>query len=259
MGGAVPTQTGRLSPLGLCRARMPKLDRRLRGCDIAVCRASTQRLALWAYNGAHGLPAVGGSLFTREQVVPMAWIELHTQRLCLRTWQPADLRGFAELNGDPQVMRYFPSVMSRAQSDAMARRMQAHFVTHGFGYWVLERHGQPGLIGVLGLQQVRFEAVFSPAVEMGWRLQPAHWRQGYALEAATAVMACAFEQLQLEQVLAFTVPANLPSQALMQCLGMHRDPAADFEHPLLPARHPLRPQRLYRLTRGAWLEQQNES
>ena len=188
----------------------------------------------------------------------MIRLELHTERLLLRTWRAEDLRGFAALNGDPQVMRHFPSVMSRAQSDAMARRMQAHFAEFGFGYWVLERHGQPGLIGVLGLQWVRVEAAFTPAVEIGWRLQQAHWRQGYALEAATAALACAFEQLQLPEVLAFTVPANRPSLALMQRLGMGRNPADDFEHPLLPAGHPLQPHLLYRLTRAAWLEQQND-
>ena len=188
----------------------------------------------------------------------MAWLELHTERLLLRTWQPADLPGFAALNADPQVMRHFPSVMSRAQSDAMARRMQAHFVQHGFGYWVLERREQPGLIGVLGLQRVNFDAAFTPAVEIGWRLQQAHWRQGYALEAATAVLACAFAQVQLAELLAFTVPANLPSQALMQRLGMQRNPHDDFDHPLLPEGHPLRRHLLYRLSRDNWLEQQHD-
>ena len=179
-------------------------------------------------------------------------LELQTPRLLLRTWQAADLRGFAELNADPQVMRHFPSVLSRVQSDAMARRMQAHFVTHGFGYWVLERREQPGLIGVLGLQRVAFAAAFTPAVEIGWRIQRQHWRQGYALEAATAVLAYAFAQLQLQQVLAFTVPANLPSQALMQRLGMQRNPNEDFAHPLLPVGHPLRAHRLYRISRDQW-------
>jgi RimJ/RimL family protein N-acetyltransferase len=102
------------------------------------------------------------------------------------------------------------------------------------------------------LQQVAFAAAFTPAVEIGWRIQRQHWSQGYALEAATAVLAYAFAQLQLEQVLAFTVPANLPSQALMQRLGMQRDPAEDFAHPLLPAGHPLRAHRLYRIGREQW-------
>jgi RimJ/RimL family protein N-acetyltransferase len=62
--------------------------------------------------------------------------------------------------------------------------------------------------------------------------------------------------LQLEQVLAFTVSANVPSQALMQRLGMQHSPSEDFQHPLLPPGHPLRSHLLYRLRRTAWLEQQ---
>lgn len=189
----------------------------------------------------------------------MTEIELHTARLRLRGWRTEDLRGFAALNADPEVMRHFPSVMSRAQSDAMARRIQAHFALHGFGQWVLERREQPGLIGSLGLQQVGFEAAFTPAVEIGWRLQRAHWRQGYALEAAEAVLAHAFDVLQLNEVLAFTVPANLPSQALMQRLGMQHQVEQDFQHPLLPEGHPLRRHVLYRLSQASWRAQQKSA
>ena len=189
----------------------------------------------------------------------MAEIELHTARLRLRGWRTEDLRGFAALNADPEVMRHFPSVMSRAQSDAMARRIQAHFALHGFGQWVLERREQPGLIGSLGLQHVGFEAAFTPAVEIGWRLQRAHWRQGYALEAAEAVLAHAFDVLQLHEVLAFTVPANLPSQALMQRLGMQHQVEQDFQHPLLPDGHPLRRHVLYRLSQASWRAQQKSA
>jgi len=183
---------------------------------------------------------------------------LHTPRLRLRSWRTEDLRGFAALNADPQVMRHFPGILNRAQSDAMARRIQAHIVEHGFGHWVLERREQPGLIGVLGLQQVKFEAAFTPAVEIAWRLLPAYWHQGLAGEAAQAALRFAFEQLNLPQVLAFTVPANLPSQALMQRLGMQRDPAEDFLHPLLPRDHPLRPHVLYRLGQARWRELQDD-
>lgn len=186
----------------------------------------------------------------------MTVIELCTPRLLLRGWHSTDLRAFAALNRDPRVMEHFPGIMSRAQSDAMARRIQAHFALHGFGQWVLERHEQPGLIGVLGLQWVRFDAAFTPAVEIGWRLHQAHWRQGYAREAGEAVLAHAFQVLQLPAVLAFTVPANRPSQALMGALGMQHQAAEDFEHPLLPVGHPLRRHVLYRLSRNAWQARQ---
>jgi RimJ/RimL family protein N-acetyltransferase len=188
----------------------------------------------------------------------MPLIELHTNRLILRDWQARDLAGFARLNADAQVMRFFPGPLDQAQSDALAGRIQQHIHRHGFGVWVLEMHGEPGLIGTLGLQQVLFDSAFAPAVEIAWRLLPAYWHQGLAGEAAQAALRFAFEQLNLPQVLAFTVPANLPSQALMQRLGMQRDPAEDFLHPLLPRDHPLRPHVLYRLSQARWRERQDD-
>lgn len=181
-------------------------------------------------------------------------IELHTPRLRLRTWRDSDLPAFAALNGDAEVMRHFPACMSVAESDALAGHIRQHFAEHGFGPWVLERRDQPGLIGVLGFQHVGFEASFTPAVEIAWRLHPAFWRQGYALEAAEMALYCAFTQLGLDQIVAFTTPDNLPSLGLMQRLSMQHDKAGDFEHPRLPQGHPLRPHVLYRLSWQAWLE-----
>jgi RimJ/RimL family protein N-acetyltransferase len=185
--------------------------------------------------------------------------ELHTTRLILRDWQSADLPAFARLNDDAQVMQHFPARMNHQQSDALAARIQRHIEQHSFGQWVLERRDQPGLIGVLGLQHVLFDSAFSPAVEIGWRLLPEYWHQGLATEAAQAALHFAFTRLQLPQVLAFTVPANRPSQALMQRLGMQRDPAEDFLHPLLPKNHPLRPHVLYRLRQSNWQTLQQDA
>ena len=184
----------------------------------------------------------------------MGEIELHTPRLRLRGWRSADLRGFAALNADPEVMRHFPGIMSRAQSDAMARRIQAHFALHGFGQWVLERREQPGLIGSLGLQHVGFEAAFTPAVEIGWRLAKEHWGLGYASEAAWTALRCGFDRLALKEIVSFTAQANLPSEKVMQAIGMRHDPADDFEHPKLAAGHPLRHHVLYRISREQWLQ-----
>lgn len=197
---------------------------------------------------------LGCSISTQR--LRMSMIELCTKRLRLRNWQPNDLAIFAELNADPQVMHFFPGPLDRPQSDALAARIEAHIDSRGFGPWVVERLEQPGMIGILGLQQVLFDSAFTPAVEIGWRLLPDYWHQGLASEAGQAALRFAFEQLELPQVLAFTVPANLPSQALMQRLGMQHDPAEDFLHPLLPKNHPLRPHVLYRLERDRWLERE---
>lgn len=182
----------------------------------------------------------------------MPIIELTSPRLRLRAWREEDLPAFAALNADPEVMRYFPAPLDPAQSDALAVRLRAHFEAHGFGQWVLERHEQPGLIGILGLLHVGFEAAFTPAVEIGWRLGREFWHQGFALEAGQAVMRCAFHELQLDEVLAFTVPANRPSRILMERLTMQHDPYGDFDHPRLAPGHPLRAHVLYRLTRTGW-------
>ncbi|MDH4570596.1 GNAT family N-acetyltransferase [Pseudomonas sp. BN414] len=179
-------------------------------------------------------------------------IELITPRLRLRGWRDDDLPAFAALNADPEVMQHFPACLTRAQSDDLAARILAHFRDHGFGQWVVEHRGDGAFVGVLGLQNVNFEAHFTPAVEIGWRMMRRFWGQGLASEAAQATLAFAFEPLQLTEVVAFTVPANLRSRAVMDRIGLQHDPEGDFEHPLLAEGHPLRPHVLYRLGRAEW-------
>jgi RimJ/RimL family protein N-acetyltransferase len=178
-------------------------------------------------------------------VTPLA--SLQTERLLLRPWSPADLAPFARLNADPRVMEHFPSVESREQSDACAARIAAHFAERGFGLWAVEVPGVAAFIGFVGLSVPRFEAAFTPCVEVGWRLAAEHWGRGYATEAARAALAFGFEQLGLNEIVSFTVPANQRSRAVMERIGMTRDPADDFEHPSLPPGHPLRWHVLYRI------------
>ena len=177
-----------------------------------------------------------------------------TARLRLRLWQDGDLPEFAALNADARVMEHFPGTLSRAESDALAGRIRDHFVAHGFGPWAVEVPGAASFIGFVGFAVARFEAHFTPCVEIAWRLAAGHWGKGYASEAASAALGHAFGLLGLEEVVSFTVPANRRSRRVMERLGMTRLPADDFEHPSLPEGHPLRPHVLYRLSRGAWLE-----
>jgi len=178
-------------------------------------------------------------------------MELTGPRLRLRPWREADRAPFAALNADPGVMRYFAAPLNRAESDAFLDRLQARIAAEGWGFWCVERHAQPGCIGMVGLQPIPWDAPFTPAVEIGWRIATAAQRQGYAAEAARLALAAGFGPLGLAAILAFTVPANAPSWRLMEKLGM--TPAGHFAHPRLPAGHPLNVHALYRLQRADWL------
>ena len=180
--------------------------------------------------------------------------ELESARLRLRPWRDTDLPEFAAMSADPQVMRYFPAPLSRLESAALIGRIRGHFAEYGYGLWALERKDTGAFIGFTGLMNVTLEVPFAPAVEIGWRLAPEHWGLGYASEAAWAALRCAFDRLALDQVMSITSQLNLPSQKVMQAIGMQRDLDGDFEHPRLPQGHPLRPHVLYRITRAQWLE-----
>ncbi|HEY8302912.1 MAG TPA: GNAT family N-acetyltransferase [Jatrophihabitans sp.] len=177
--------------------------------------------------------------------------ELTTERLILRPWRDSDLEPFAALNADPEVMRFFPRRLDRAASDVMAQRISRSIAEHGWGLWAVEVKDGAPFIGFVGLQSPAFDAHFTPAVEVGWRLDSNHWGRGYAPEGAAAALDHAFGPLELDEVVSMTIPANLPSQRVMQKLGLTRDPADDFDHPNLPdwehRRHVL-----YRIRRDDW-------
>lgn len=172
--------------------------------------------------------------------------DLTTRRLVLRRWRDADREPFAALNADAEVMRHFPARLSREESDVLIERIKGHFDEHGFGLWALEVAGGPAFVGFVGLWRVSFEAPFTPAVEIGWRLSREAWGQGYATEAAAAALAHGFERLGLREIVSYTVPANLRSRRVMERIGMQRDEGGDFDHPRLDPGHPLRRHVLYR-------------
>ena len=151
------------------------------------------------------------------------------------------------MNADPAVMEHFPSTLTSAESAAMVERIEHHLDAEGFGLWAVEVPGVAPFIGFVGLQRVPFDAHFTPAVEVGWRLDAAHWGHGYATEAALACLDLGFGTVGLPEIVSMTTPGNLRSQRVMERIGMHRDPADDFDHPRLPQRHPLRRCILYRL------------
>ena len=155
---------------------------------------------------------------------------------------------FAEQNADPIVMRYLVGPLTRAQSDAYVERSKQDLAEAGICKWAVEVPGVAPFIGAVGLSRVRFEASFTPAVEVAWRLHRHYWGQGYATEAARAAIEDGFTRVGLREIVAFTVLDNKPSQRVMERLGMTR--TIEFDHPALTPDNPLRRHVLYRLSRA---------
>jgi RimJ/RimL family protein N-acetyltransferase len=176
---------------------------------------------------------------------------LRTERTILREWTDDDLEPFARLNADPEVMRWFPKTLTRAESDDMAARIRRSLADDGWGLWALEVPGVSSFCGFVGLNPVRFEVHFAPATEIGWRLDRPWWGRGYATESARAVVDFSFGDLGLDEIVSMTTTGNVRSRAVMERLGMTRDPADDFDHPYVPVGSPVRPHVLYRLRRDA--------
>lgn len=171
---------------------------------------------------------------------------LRSSRLVLRAWKAADRAPFARMNASPTVMQYFAGVLSRAESDALFDRCQSHLAEHGWGLWAVEIPGVTAFAGFVGLSRARFEAAFTPCVEIGWRLDERFWGQAYATEGALAALDYGFGHLRLPQIVSFTATANVRSRRVMERIGLAYDPAEDFDHPALPAGHALRRHVLYR-------------
>lgn len=179
--------------------------------------------------------------------------ELVTPRLLLRRWRPEDREPFARLNADPRVMEFFPAPLSREESDQKIERFERSFEERGFGFWVVERRDAPGCIGCLGLLVVDFPAPFTPCVEIGWQLAAEYWGLGFATEGAREALRYGFTTLTLDEIFSFTAAANARSRRVMEKIGLHHDPADDFDHVKLPEGHPLRRHVLYRGRREEWL------
>jgi ribosomal-protein-alanine N-acetyltransferase len=178
---------------------------------------------------------------------------ISTPRLLLRPWRDADDEAFVAMFDDPRVMEFLPAT-TRPDIDAFIARIKAHFAEHGFGLWAVEVPGIAPFVGYIGLTIPRFDAHFTPAVEVGWRLASAHWGKGYATEGAKAALDAGFTRLGLQEIVSFTVPANRRSIRVMQRIGMQHNPADDFDHPRLAEGNPLRRHVLYRIGRARWEE-----
>jgi RimJ/RimL family protein N-acetyltransferase len=145
-------------------------------------------------------------------------------------------------------MEFFPGLLDRSASDALADRIQMLIAERGWGMWAVETFGGAPFIGFVGLNIPARDVPCSPCVEIGWRLAFSHWGKGYASEAARAALRVGFDTLNFPEIVAFTALGNRRSRAVMQKLNM-QETGEIFEHPHVPADSILRWHCIYRLSR----------
>lgn len=159
-----------------------------------------------------------------------------TERLILRSWKPEDLPLFIAMNKDERVMRYFQATLNDAETTAFYNRIQDEFSRNGWGLYAVEIKSTDKFIGYVGLHEIGFEADFTPGVEIGWRLAAEYHNQGYATEAAIAVLELA-RKARIKRLYSFTAKINAPSERVMQKIGMAKE--REFNHPKLSVDSPL--------------------
>lgn len=172
---------------------------------------------------------------------------LKTERLILRPWKERDLAPFGKMNADAKVREFFPSLLTQEQSDQTAKKIQDEIEKLGYGFWAVEIPKVADFIGFIGLHHVSYQAHFTPAIEIGWRLDVPYWGKGYATEGALRALEYAFDELCLKEIVSFTTVTNIKSRKVMEKIGMHRKEEDDFHHPLLPEGHPLSLHVLYKI------------
>lgn len=171
----------------------------------------------------------------------------------MRAWHDEDKAPFAAMNANAQVMRYFPGILQKDESDALVDRIRAQHAERGYTVWALQvqesARGSAPFIGFTGLSIPSFEVPFEhaqPCVEVGWRLSSEWWGMGLASEAARAALAYGFDIVGLDEIVSFTTPANEPSWRVMERIGMTR--SQEFDHPRAHATDWWRRHVLFRMT-----------
>lgn len=177
----------------------------------------------------------------------MSYIDIETPRLLLRRWQDSDLEDFISMNADTEVMRFFPEPYSSERTKLLFEAIQREFTDYDYGLYAVEGRASGSFMGFTGFHRADFAVDFCPCIEIGWRLHKAFWNKGYATEGATACLEHGFSQLGFDRVYSFTAVLNLPSERVMQKIGMHL--LRQFEHLGVPKEHPLRPHALYVITK----------
>lgn len=176
--------------------------------------------------------------------------EFESERLGFRQWKEEDKIPFSKMNNNIDVMKYFPSVLTRRESDTFVDKIVKHFEEQGYGLWSVEIKENQTFIGFIGFFNATFEAYFTPCIEIGWRLDNEFWNRGYATEGAKACLEFAFNKLGMDEIYSFTSRLNKPSINVMKKIGLEK--VGSFNHPRVELNNPLRPHVLYKIDKAMY-------
>jgi [ribosomal protein S5]-alanine N-acetyltransferase len=141
---------------------------------------------------------------------------LNSERLGFRWWGADDLSLAQELWGDLEVTKYFGGPFSQDEVRKRFKHERARRMVHGFQYWIIELLATGEFVGVCGLRPWR------PAediIELGFHLLAKFWGQGFATEAARAVIPYAFATFAPKKLIAGHHPENVNSKKVLDKLG----------------------------------------
>ncbi len=154
-----------------------------------------------------------------------------SERLGFRNWTDEDLPQLTAINADPEVMEFFPNVLTQDQSAVFIQRMKTQFSENGFCYFAVDRLDTSEFIGFIGLATQTYEAEFTPCVDIGWRLSAKFWGNGYATEGARRCLQFGFEEINLPNIKSVCPAINTRSERVMQKIEMTK--VKEFDHSLL--------------------------
>jgi RimJ/RimL family protein N-acetyltransferase len=150
---------------------------------------------------------------------------IETSRLVLRRPVPEDVGPLAEMNADPEVMKYIGDgrVRTFQQTAAGIQRAISEWDEHGYGLFSMNRRDTGDYVGWVTLAEPAFLPEVLPAVEIGWRLARRHWGRGFATEGAREVLRFGFESCGLDEIVSIRHIENDASRRVMEKLGLHFD------------------------------------
>lgn len=154
------------------------------------------------------------------------------------------------MNANTKVMKYFPNILSKEQSDEFISKINSHFNEKGYGLWAVEIKETKEFIGFIGFFNATFESYFTPCVEIGWRLDNKYWNKGYATEGAKACLEYGFNNLGMNSIYSFTSQLNKRSINVMKKIGLKEK--GTFHHPKIIEDNPLRLHVLYKIDKATY-------